>query len=112
MEIHKLNNMTARGSKGGKGYFIHVTRQEALKLITSLSEQMVANDSNHNRLESYTDKGEYVSIGVVPEYPPECRVCHRPLGKNSLCYMCDVLRFESFKDKARHKAPRKTSRKG
>jgi hypothetical protein len=47
-------------------YFIKITQDEALALIKSLANQLVKNDSNSERLESYTDKGEYFSIFVLP----------------------------------------------
>jgi hypothetical protein len=47
--------------------FIYVSRQEALNLINSLSSQLMHNDSNIGRLESYDDKGDYATIIVLPK---------------------------------------------
>jgi len=49
-------------------YLINVTQQEALKLIKSLTNQIIHNSGNVERLESYTDKGEYFSIFVLPDH--------------------------------------------
>jgi hypothetical protein len=49
-------------------YLINITQKEALSLIKSLSTQLVNNESNIERLESYTDKGEYCSIFVLPDH--------------------------------------------
>jgi len=48
--------------------FVTVTRQEALLLIKSLTTQLINNESNIGRLESYTDDGEYYSIAVLPDH--------------------------------------------
>ncbi len=58
----------AKVSSGHKLCFVEVNRQEALALIQSLSTQMVNNNPNLNRLESYCkgDCGEF-SIAVIPE---------------------------------------------
>lgn len=47
--------------------FIDVTRQEALLLIKSLTDQLIHNDSNFGRLESFTDDNEYLSIFVLTD---------------------------------------------
>ena len=48
-------------------FFIDVTQQEALQLIKSLTSQLLNNDPNIGRLESYTDKEEYFTIMVLPD---------------------------------------------
>jgi len=58
MRITKFN------SDHDKGYFIRLQRQEALELIASLSKQLSSRNPNDNRLESYSEKGEYFSIAV------------------------------------------------
>jgi hypothetical protein len=49
-------------------YLINMTQKEALALIKSLATQLVNNESNIARLESYTDEGEYFSIFVLPDH--------------------------------------------
>jgi hypothetical protein len=81
MELEILK-MDSRGEKQ-KGFFIHVTREEAMKLIRSLAEQIIHNNPSVNRLESYTKKNEYVSIGVIPEELDKVsdkKYCHRVTG--------------------------------
>jgi hypothetical protein len=46
-------------------YLINVTQEEALLLIQSFTNQIIRNNANVGRLESYTDKGEYCSIFVL-----------------------------------------------
>jgi hypothetical protein len=48
------------------GLFVRVTQEEALRLIQSLAEQLVKNNPNDGRLESYP-KGDfdYFTIGVL-----------------------------------------------
>lgn len=48
-------------------HFINVTRQEALLLIKSLTNQLIHDDCNYGRLESHTDDSEYLSIFVLPD---------------------------------------------
>ena len=48
-------------------YLVNVTQKEALSLIKSLTNQILENNSNIRRLESYTDKREYFSIFVLPK---------------------------------------------
>jgi len=43
---------------------IVVSREEALSLIHSLSNQLLEGNGNSGRVEHYTDSGEYVSISV------------------------------------------------
>jgi hypothetical protein len=58
MKITKLKNQSF------EGFFVHITKEEALKLISSLSLQMLDNDSNRNREEFYADDGKYLTIAV------------------------------------------------
>lgn len=44
--------------------FIHVTEQEALDLICSLSNQLAARNTNFRRDEKFATCGTYFSIGV------------------------------------------------
>lgn len=46
--------------------FIRVTRNEAMRLIKSLSEQILSNSSNVGRDETYATNGTDVSIAVEP----------------------------------------------
>jgi len=48
-------------------YFVNVTQDEALRLIKSLTNQLINNSGNVGRLESYTDDGEYFSIFVLDD---------------------------------------------
>jgi hypothetical protein len=48
------------------GIFVVVDRTEALEIIQSLSNQILANSSNNGRKESYAE-GKYFSIAVTPE---------------------------------------------
>ena len=49
------------------GHFIRVNRKEAIQLIHSLSSQLMRNNPNYDRLESYTNDGNYFSIAVKME---------------------------------------------
>ncbi len=57
----KIDNLKR---KKEKIIFVHVTPDEALSLIQSLSSQLCNKNNCSGRLESYTDKGEYFSIAV------------------------------------------------
>jgi len=46
------------------GFFMRVTRKEAIDLIRSLSTQLSQNNPNAERLESYCNKGKYFTIAV------------------------------------------------
>jgi hypothetical protein len=48
--------------------FVTVTRQEALELIRSLTSQLINNNGNSERLESYDDTDTYFSIFVLPRH--------------------------------------------
>jgi len=48
-------------------YLVSVTRDEALRLIRSLTNQLIHNNGNVGRLESYTDNDEYFSIFVLSD---------------------------------------------
>jgi hypothetical protein len=55
MQITKLKD---------KGLFVHVTENEALGIIKSLTTQILDKSTNTGRLESHTEDGAYFSIGV------------------------------------------------
>lgn len=46
-------------------YMLRISREEAVKLIASMCNQIDANNPNNGRLESITDDGEYFSISVI-----------------------------------------------
>ena len=52
---------------GGKGIFATVSPSEAVRLIQSLSNQLVAGNANSGRMETYLEDGRDFSIGV--EFP-------------------------------------------
>lgn len=43
---------------------VHLSRNEALRTIASLTSQLISNNPNVERYELETDSGEYFSIGV------------------------------------------------
>jgi len=65
MEMLILN--MGRGKEKEKGFYLRVTEREAQRLIQSLIGQIVAKSPNVDRLENYTNKGEYVTIAVIPD---------------------------------------------
>jgi hypothetical protein len=46
------------------GFFVYLTKTEALELIHSLAEQIIHKNPNLGRAESYDRKGRYFSIAV------------------------------------------------
>ena len=61
-----------RGKKcSDNGYFIRVSADEALTIITSLSEQLRTKTANGHRAEQWTTEHEYFSIAVAPVEPKE-----------------------------------------
>lgn len=61
MKINKFkNDIDACDS-----YVIEVSPLEALELIKSLTSQLISKSCNVGRVESFTDKREYVSIAVI-----------------------------------------------
>lgn len=50
--------------KDGGGQMVRVTREEALKIIASLSKQLLTNDCNTDREEFFDQHGKYFSISV------------------------------------------------
>ena len=60
-------------NKRMKCYAVKVNKKEALLLIKSLVNQLISDSSNVERLESYTDKGEYFSIFVTEK--SEVKAC-------------------------------------
>ncbi len=88
MEVLPIKNMHTRGRKHD-GYFVRVTQIEATSLICSLAEQLRNNNPNTSRLESYTDKGEYFTIAVIPEPSGQmCMSCGKHFDKPSYCQEC------------------------
>ena len=64
----KITKWSEKDGMSGKGMMVEVTQQEALKIIESLSVQMLKGSPNNGRAEMYTtDTHEYVSIAVVKE---------------------------------------------
>lgn len=61
MELIKWNK---KQSSLGSGFMLRVSPDEALSLIQSLSGQLASKNPNTNRVEHYTEKGEYFSIAV------------------------------------------------
>ena len=57
MEVKKIKN----------GYYIDVSSREALRLIQSLTNQLVARNPNVGREETITKKGEYFSMFVIDD---------------------------------------------
>jgi len=87
MEIHVLK--MDKYDRKEKGFFVRVTRTEATKLIGSLAEQLTRNDPNSGRLESYTNKGEYFTIAVVPEIKEQkCKACSKSYNAPTFCPDC------------------------
>lgn len=67
----KVNIIDKRNSKKSKSVklkdgiiFLHVTEDEAIDLIRSLSTQISSKNGNGERLETYTVEGHYFSISV------------------------------------------------
>lgn len=54
------------GTKKPKSFMVRVSKLEALKLIESITCQLVDNENNIRRGEFYDDKGQYFSISVHP----------------------------------------------
>ena len=47
--------------------FVDVNKREALGLIRSLTNQMIADNPNVGRAETFTENGEYFSVFVTEE---------------------------------------------
>ena len=60
MKIYRSNTKSM-----GKSVIIEVNRREAVELIQSLASQLASNSANIGRLESYSDKGEHLTIAVL-----------------------------------------------
>jgi len=54
-----------RGVDSTNKYIVKVNPEEALRLIKSLSAQMMKKDSNVGREEFDTEEGEYFTIAVI-----------------------------------------------
>ena len=50
-----------------KGYFVRIDKISAVKLIRSLTEQIINNSPNSGRWEPRTNKGKEFTIAVIPE---------------------------------------------
>lgn len=62
MKVIKFNQPNG----GSPGYFVKVSHKEALSLVESLVAQMIEG-TNSNRLESYTEDGQYFTIAVLTD---------------------------------------------
>ena len=62
MQISKWNSKQSVDKT--PGMMIRVNRGEALRLIQSLSSQLLSDNPNVGRHEFFTDKGHYFSIAV------------------------------------------------
>jgi len=50
-----------------KGIFIRISRADAMRLIHSLTEQIINNSPNTGRWEPFTKDGQECTIAVMPE---------------------------------------------
>jgi len=48
-----------------QGWMVNVTEEEALRLIQSLTNQLLYKNANNNREEMYTKEGKYFSIAII-----------------------------------------------
>lgn len=76
----ELVKWKAKKSSSGPGYILRMSREEALKTIRSLTEQMIRNNPNVMRHELYLDSGEYFSISVEPVSEEHCEGCRALIG--------------------------------
>jgi len=51
-------------NKSGGGQMVRVNKKEALKIIKSLTSQILSDDCNTEREEFYDEDGKYFSISV------------------------------------------------
>jgi hypothetical protein len=51
-------------TKDDRGYMLQLTKEEAIRLIQSLSNQLVADNPNTGRWEGNLKTGEYFSVSV------------------------------------------------
>ena len=54
-----------KAKDSSSGFMIRVSRNEALRIISSLSSQLLTSNPNSSRAEFFTEKGEYFSIAVA-----------------------------------------------
>jgi hypothetical protein len=64
------------------GCFIHLSRDKAIELIESLSNQMIHDSPNVGRKEFYDDKGQYFSVAVTPD-PKDDRTSYGTLEQQA-----------------------------
>ncbi len=64
-------------TKSGGGQMVRVTREEALQIISSLSQQLLSRDINTDRAEFTDQNGKYFSIAV---HDKSCNP-HCPIAK-------------------------------
>ena len=60
----KIMTWKKSGEHQQPGFMVRVNKDEAIKIIASLSMQIDDNDCNARRIEFITDKHEYFSISV------------------------------------------------
>jgi len=65
MQLFKYKDSTINNLKGKNSFMLRISREEAIKLIASMCNQIDVNNPNEGRLESITDDGEYFSISVI-----------------------------------------------
>jgi len=65
MQLFRYKDSTINNLKNIDSYLLRISREEAIKLIASMCNQIGANNPNEGRLESTTDDGEYFSISVI-----------------------------------------------
>jgi len=65
MQLYKYKDSTINNLKGKDSFMLRVSREEAIKLIASMCNQISADNPNNGRLESYTDDDELFSIVVI-----------------------------------------------
>lgn len=64
----KLEFVTPEGGKGVGLACLHVTQGEAIALIHSLTNQILAKSPNGGRLESILDDGSYFTVAVTTQF--------------------------------------------
>jgi hypothetical protein len=65
MQLFRYKDSTINNLKNTNCYLLRISREEAIKLIASMCNQINASNPNEGRLESTTDDGEYFSISVI-----------------------------------------------
>ncbi len=59
MKINEFDYKTAKPSM-----MVYISRHEALLLIKSLANQLISEDGNSGRLETFTEDGRYFSLFI------------------------------------------------